>query len=235
MWFTREGWQQLTPQKYTRAVLLSSSYVCMGTVSPDGTDNSLAQTGFTIALDQDSNSFTIWPQPGGHRLGFCIWDSPTAKDVQNIQTDPWTGICMLISDGKVWYLDFTDPIPERQVYTWKSKLYQQNTKRSYSAMKVFFTAPQTIPAQNATRIEEIASDPVWDTLPDDSYGFIKTYVDVDGTGAMSLIDCREIRKPGEVLRIVDGFKSEHWQWEIIARVNISNVQIATSVKELAQI
>lgn len=234
MWFTRENWQQLTPQKFTRAILMSSSYVCMGSTSPDGTDNSEAQRGFTIALDQDNTSFTIWPQPGGHRLGFCVWDSPTGQNIQNLLTDPWTGIGLVVSDGKVWYFDFADPTPERQVYTWKSKLYQQNTKRSYSAMKVFFTVPDTTPTQNPTRIEAVASSSVWNTLPADSYGFIKTYVDVDGTGDMVLIDCREIRKPGEVLRIVDGFKAEHWQWEITGRVTISNVQVATSIKELSQ-
>ena len=49
---------------------------------------------------------------------------------------------------------------------------------------------------------------------------------------MVLVDCREITRSGGLLRIVSGFKAEQWQWEIMARVNVSNIQLATSVKEL---
>lgn len=236
LWFTREKWQQLAPQRYGRAIYLASCYYCMASVSPDGTDTSLAKTGFFIALDQDNTSFTIWPQPGGHRIGFGVLDSPTGENIQNVLTDPWTGVGMFVSDGKVWYMDFSDPAPERMPYVWKSKLYQQNAKRNYSAMKVFFTVPQVTATLNATRIEEVASDSAWNLpLPADRYGYLRTYVDVDGTGDMTLIDVREIRKPGEMLRIIDGFKAEHWQWEVYGRVVVSNIQIATSPKELAQV
>lgn len=238
LWFTRENWQQLTPPQYARAIYLASCYYCLGSVSPttvSPVDTAQAQRGFTIELDQDNTSFTIWPQPGGHRLGFNLLDTPTGSDVQNVQTDPWTGTGLVISDAKVWYFDFSDAAPEMIPYVWRSKLYQQNVKRSYEAMKVFFTVPSNTPTQNPTRIEEVASDTVWDTLPADSYGFIKTFVDVDGTGNLTLIDVREIRKSGELLRIVDGFKADTWQWQIEGRVLISNVQIATSAKELANV
>jgi hypothetical protein len=235
LWFTREKWQQLTPQLYGRAIFLASSYFCLGSVSPDGTDSSQAQAGFTIALDQDNTSFTIWPQPGGHRVGFQQLDTPTGYNIQNVMTDPWTGVGMVISNGQVWYFDFADAAPNRQAYTWTTKIYQQNAKRGYNCMKVFFTVPATTAAQNATRQVAAATDAVWNTLPADRYGYIKTYVDIDGTGNMVLIDVREIRSPGEVLRIVDGYKADNWQWQIMGRVTISNVQIATSVKELAKV
>lgn len=235
LWMTRENWQQLTPQGNARAILLASCYYCLGSVSPDGTDVSEAQRGFTIALDQDNTSFTIWPQPGGHRLGFELLDTPTGFDIQNILTDQWSGVGLVIADGSVWWFDFADPAPELQVYTWTSKLYQQNAIRNYSAMKVAFTIPPNTPTLNSVRIENSSSDSVWASLPTDRYGYLLTYADANDTGAMDLVDAREIRKPGEVLRIVDGFKASHWQWKIVGRVKIANVQIATSVKELAQI
>ena len=52
---------------------------------------------------------------------------------------------------------------------------------------------------------------------------------------MQLITCREIRKSGELLRIPDGFKAESWQIEILGRVDVSNLQMATSAKELANV
>lgn len=238
LWFTRENWQQLTPQKYARAIFMASSYYCLGSISPPtiaNVDKSGAQAGFTIELDQDNTSFTIWPQPGGHRLGFNQLSSPTGFDVKNVLTDHWTGVGMVISNGAVYYFDFSDPNPVIVPYTWRSKIYQQNAKRSYEAMRVFFTVPPGTTAQGQYRNQTVASDPSWQTLPANAYGYLKTFVDIDGTGVMTLIDCREIRSSGELLRLVDGFKAEQWQWQIDARITISNIQIATSVKELGNV
>ena len=47
-----------------------------------------------------------------------------------------------------------------------------------------------------------------------------------------LYTTRELRSSGELLRIFSGEKVEEWQFEIEGRVNISNMQVATSVKEL---
>jgi len=235
-WITRQNWQQLVPQKHTRAILLASGYYCMGSVSPDGLDHSVAQQGFTIELAQDNTGFSIWPVPGGHRLGLQILDSPLdGIDVQNVLTDPWTGIGIVVANGGVYYFDFTDPAPTLKTYVWRSRDYQQNAKRNYAAMKVYFTVPPNTPALNAERLEEDADSPLWDTLPADRWGFIKTYVDLDDDGSYRLIDCREIRRSGEVLRIIDGFKADNWQFEITGRIQISDVQIATSVKDLAQL
>ena len=238
LWFTRENWKALTPQKYVRAVFLASCYFAFGSTSPASVvpaDNSAAQDGFTIELDQDNQSFSIWPQPGGHRLGFNELDSHTGHDIDNVLVDQWTGVGLLISNGAVYYYDFDDTQPTLNTFTWKSKTYQQGAKRSFEAMKVYFTVPAAHAALNDTRIELPATDTAWNTLGDDRYGYIKTYCDWAGDGELTLIDCREIRASGELLRIVSGFKAEQWAWEIVANVDISNIQIATSAKELANV
>jgi len=238
LWFTREGWQTLTPQKYTRAIFLASCYFCFGSVSPPAVtpvDTSVAQQGFTIELDQDNQSFSIWPQPGGHRLGFIPQVSHLGTDIDNLFSDPWTGIGMVISAGNVYFYDFSTTNYTMAPYTWKSKIYQQNTKKNYSAIRVFFTLPPNTPAQAACPNEACANDPSWNTLAANQLGIIKTYADVDCTGEMILVDAREIRRSGELLRIVGDFKAEQWAWEIDGRVIISNVQIATSVKELGNV
>ena len=144
LWITRERWQALTPSQYARAIYLASCYFCFGTTSPLGvvpSDNSQAQGGFTIELDQDNASFTIWPQPGGHRLGFDVLTTPNGFNIDNVLNDPWTGIGLLIQNQSIYYYDFTDQAPTMTPYTWASKIYHQNTKKSYEAMKVFFTQP----------------------------------------------------------------------------------------------
>lgn len=94
-WISRERWQALTPSKLVRAIKNATSYFAFGTVS--GSDVSVAQFGFTIELSkEDETSFTIWPQPGGHRLGFMPLSSPNGRDIVNVQSDAWTGVGLLV-------------------------------------------------------------------------------------------------------------------------------------------
>ena len=44
--------------------------------------------------------------------------------------------------------------------------------------------------------------------------------------------CRELRVSGEQFRLPSGFKSDFWQFEIEARVQLDNMQMATSPTEL---
>jgi len=227
LWITRERWRELSPQKNVRAVFMSSCYYALG-CTRDG-DASVAQQGFTIELNAaDAQSFTIWPQPGGHRLGFQKLTSPNALDVVNVRIDPWSGTTLIFYQGVVYYFDFSDQAPVSQVYTWKSKLFQQKSKKNFEAMRIWFSIPDGTPALNATRLEADTDDPVWDTLPADRYGFIRVFA------GGRLVTTREIRVPQELLRILSGFKYETWQWEIEARVPISNIQIGSSVKAMAR-
>jgi len=228
LWITREQWQKLTPQKNVRAVFLVSSYFAMGTVRNG--DNSVAQTGFTIELNaNDAQSFSIWPQPGGHRLGFNQLSGPNGLDVANVRIDPWSSVGIVIQGNAVYYYDFTDQAPVMQTYKWRSKLFQQKSKKNFEAMRIWFSIPPGTPALNPTRLEAATDDPVWNSLPADRYGFIRVFSAND-----QLVTVREIRVPQELMRILSGFKHETWQFEIEARVPISNIQVATSVKALAQ-
>jgi hypothetical protein len=218
----------LTPQKNVHAVPLAAAYFAFG-VTENG-DNSVAQQGFAVELSQgDTTSFTIWPQPGGHRIGFMPLTAPNGFDIDNIWNDPWSGVTLLMQDGAVYYYDFSDPSPVIQPYMWESKIYQQKNKENFSAMRFFFNIPPGTPAQNPTRQELATDDPAWNTLNPDQYGIVYVY------GDGNLITTREIRTNAELLRIGSGQKYEEWQWKIQGRVNISNIQVATSVKELRNV
>jgi hypothetical protein len=242
LWITRENWQQLTPQEYARAIYLASCYFCFGTTSPSSVvpvDNSVAQEGFIIELDQDNTSFTIWPQPGGHRLGFDQLSSHTGYNIDNVLNDPWTGVGLVISNEAVYYYDFTDPLPAMVPYDWKSKIYQANNKKDYSAFRVFFTVPTNTPALSASRNTAPTNDPSWEALGANQYLIVKAYADAGNsgtaTGQLKLMCCREVRKSGELMRLPSGFKAEQWMFEILGRVVVSNMQVATSVKELGNV
>lgn len=227
MWITQEKWRLNTPQKNVRAVMLASSYFAFGTVN--GSDNSVAQQGFTIELATDSQSFTIWPQPGGHRLGFNQLSGPQGVDINNLSIDPWTGFGLVVQNGAVYYYDFTDTAPLLMPYTWRSKKFQQTSKVNFSAIKIYFSVPPNTPAQNAVRNEKATLDASWNALQTGQYGVLRVFADD------ILVTTREIRNSGEILRVLSGFKADTWQFEITATVNISNFQVATSVKELGSV
>ena len=242
-WITLDKWPIITPQEYVRAIPLAACYFAFGTVSPPyitPQDTSVAQQGFNIDLSVlDADSFTVWPQPGGHRVGFNLMEAPNGYNVVNVIEDPWTSYGMLIQNGQVYYYDFNDPEPTMQPYDWTSAILQQNTKRSFEAFKVWFTVPSgTPPCNTVPRNEAPTTDASWDALSPTQWLIVKIYADYDdgsGDGAMHLVTCREVRKSGELLRIGSDFKAESWQVEFLSRVNVSNMQMATSAKELANV
>jgi len=219
-WISREKWQALTPQKFIRAVKLATSYFAFGTVS--GTDTSVAQQGYTVELSQqDQTSFTIWPQAGGHRLGFSQLTAPNSFNINNVLLDAWTGVGLLIQAGGIYYYDFTDQAPIIVPYRWRSKIYQTLTKKNFAAFRCWFDIPPGSPAQSPARN---TSDP--QTLGSNQYGIVRIFADGQ------LWTTREMRTSGELLRIYSGVKKDAWQVEIEGRVLVSNLQIATTVKEL---
>jgi hypothetical protein len=63
-------------------------------------------------------------------------------------------------------------------------------------------------------------------LGDNQYGILRIFADDQ------LYQTRELRSSGELLRIHSSSKYESWAFEIEGRVVVSNLQVATSVKEL---
>jgi hypothetical protein len=232
-WIRRDKWQSLTPQKFVRAVQHLSAYFAFGSIA--GTDHSVAQQGYTIELSQDSQSFTIWPQAGGHRIGFQEMSAPNALDLRNVETDPWSGVCMLVEDdGNVYYYDFTDQAPVAVPYRWRSKVFQQQAKKNMGAFRVFFQVPPGTPPQNPTRttVEDLGDDIPFAV---GMYGVVRVLADSDNDGVLNLVTARELRTSGELMRINSGFKNEFWQFEIEGVIDVQNIQAAPTVKELAQV
>lgn len=225
-WITKERWRALTPAKNIRAVPMSSAYFALGTTN--GADVSVAQDGFSIDLSQDdAKSFTIWPQAGGHRIGFNKLTAPNGFNVDNITIDPWSGYTLLVQNNGVYYYDFADPSPAIIPYLWRSKKFQEKSRHSFSVMRIWFDIPPGLPAQNAVR--DVA-DPQ-PAFPDvgGQYGIVRVYADD------ILHTTREIRKSGELLRLKSGVKAQLWQVEVESILDIKNVEFASSVRELTTV
>jgi hypothetical protein len=221
-WISREKWQSLTPQKQVRAVKNMTSYFAFGS----DTDQAPLQSGYTVELSQeDQTGFTVWPVPGGHRIGFSELSLPNGFEIQNVLLDPWTGVCLLVQNNAVYFYDFSDQSPTIIPFLWRSKLYQNLSKKNFAACRIWFTVPPNTPSQVARN-----TDDPQPTLSPNQYGIVRFLVD-NG----QLWTTRELRTSGELLRIYSGSKWEYIQVEIEGRVTIPVAQLATSVKELGSI
>ena len=131
---------------------------------------------------------------------------------------------MLVQNGAVYYYNFENQNPIIVPYKWRSKVYQNSSAKNFSAIKAWFSVPSSTPAQ----VDRDTNDPQ-PVLGPNQYGIVRVYADGE------LYQTRELRKSGELLRIYSSSKYEAWQIEIEGRVNLSNLQWATSAKELGLI
>jgi hypothetical protein len=104
---------------------------------------------------------------------------------------------------------------------------------------VFFTTIPSSPNNAAAVVNQSPkTDPSWQALSPTQWGILLVYADVDdgnSDGTMQLVSAREITASGGLLRFESGFKAENWQLRILGRIVLSNIQFATSVKELASV
>ena len=88
-------------------------------------------------------------------------------------------------------------------------------------MKIYFNVPDTTPTQNEERNNDLNQE-----LEEGQYGLLRIYA--DGRHVMTW----ELRESGELIRPPSGFKAEYWQIELEARVHVTELLMASTVKEL---
>lgn len=141
--------------------------------------------------------------------------------ITNIMPDPWSSQPIIIRGGQVYTLDQPDG-SNLQPYKWRSKIFKMGKKENLGAMKVYFTVPAGAPTLTTEVI-----DPT--TLTSTMYGIVRVYA--DGVLRYS----KELRTSGVEFRLPSGFKAEEWQFEIEARVTITDIQVASTSRELARV
>lgn len=224
---SRDKWQDLVQIDTAKATRTANAYLSFGSSSPgvfettafntsafEQNDYTGAFAGFFLDPMNPNVATTINPQDGN------------LIAVDNAITDPWNGETYLVMGGKVKWFDFHSNQKPRKPYTWRSKRYQGAFKQNFEAAKVFFTVP---PAITFNPLEFPRNNNLVQTISPTQYGLLRVYADD------VLVATREIRTSGEQLRLPSGFKSEFWQFEVEAVVNVSAVHLATSAKELRNV
>lgn len=216
--FTKDEWQDLVKTPTLRSSMLTGGYYTYGSVAagcfdPNSFDNgSFLMDDFTGAY---SGAFIDYKD---QRIAFTRLASDLP--IYNTFTDFWTGEVFSIKNGSVYWLDISssrgyDP------FLWHSKTFETMDLKNFEAMRVYFSTFSTTPALNPVPNTNLVQ-----TLASDQYGLVRVYAD----GVLRY--CREIRNSGEFFRLPSGFKASFWEFEIEARVQITNFEVATSAKEL---
>jgi len=141
------------------------------------------------------------------RLGF-IWIKHSNLPTYNVMQDIWTGEVFVIRNGQVIWLDVRSPSP-RLNYVWRSKQFQLPFKENYAAARVFF---QT--AQGFTPSED-----TW----------FRLYADGNLKFQEKLYDYRK------TFRLPSGYKADFLQFELEGQLDILNVQVGKSARDLRKV
>jgi hypothetical protein len=215
----KDKWNALVQINTLRAAMLGPAYYAFGQAifgvfqvdSFDPVD--FQQTDFAGAR----NGLLIDPTSQQVAFNKLTTDDP----ITNVMTDVWSGEIFVIQNGQVQWLDISDVTQVKAPFVWRSKMFQAGDKQNFQAAKVFFNQPQSLVALNPVEVFGLVQ-----TLQPDQWGLFRVYAD------QVLVMCAEVRQSGLQMRLPSGFKADFWQFEIEARVEIDNIQIATSPTEL---
>jgi hypothetical protein len=216
----KDDWQSLLSLPTVRASTLNGGYYCWGSVR-GGCFDSEAFDVDAFLQDDFSGAFTGAfidindARVAYNRLAFA--EQPT----DNVMTDHWTGELFLLRDNEVLWVDISDARMQGS-YKWRSKIFNMQSRKNLGAMRIWFDIhtglPTLNPVANLATNQELASD---------QWGLVRVYAD------SRLVYVNEIRESGQIMRLPAGFKAQYYQVEVEARVEVSKIEVASTVKELA--
>lgn len=203
---TRVDWNQLGPASFY-AVRYGNAYLAFvsnGYLSDDSGDNG-------IIID-----------PSSPNVIFTHVLFPSL--VKNVVQDEFTSNVFVISSNTVYEWD--DRGGSAQLpYLWRSKVFQMPYKREFAAALIYFDVPSNVTITPPSDASRNTAQPQ-SFNPNTQYFLFRVYAD------SRLVMTREVQKSGELIQLPSGFKANFYQFEVEGQVAISNIQVATSVREL---
>lgn len=217
---TADRWAELTPSRF-KAARFASAYYGFGALSGGVFESdSFEIIDAFVNLDATGSQRGVMIDTRDVRVAFNLLTSETS--IVGVMNDAWSNDLFLIHDNNLYWIDNKDANPEYDVYKWRSKIFHSPQKQNFGAMKIYFEVMSTTPAQAPVRNNALDQE-----LAVGQYGLLRLYAD------KRHVLTYELRESGELIRPPSGFKAEFWQFEVEARVEISQIQMAATVKELA--
>ena len=205
---TREDWGKLNPSTFV-AGRYGSAYVAFTRNTSLG--NGSGDNG--IVIDNSG------PNVAFNNLRFN-------GAVKNVVQDAMTGNLFIVSGTTVTEWD-AQAATTQQPYIWRSKVFQMPYKREFVAALIYFDVPTSVTITPTEATRNTAQPQTFDATK--QYFLLRVYAD------NRLVMTREVIKSGELIMLPSGFKANFYQFEVEGQVVISNIQVATSVKELRSV
>lgn len=158
------------------------------------------------------------------RLG--VVDFNTFTDAVCVWNDIHNGETYVIAAGIVYRWDdpdATDPL----VFRWRSKQFYSPAPISIGAVQI--ALDPTVVTATAGDTPPLDNDDATLVLPDGVNALFRIYAGAN----LALIGTRHLRKATEIFRVPGGFKAFDWQFEVVSRVKIHSVELATTMHELS--
>jgi hypothetical protein len=177
-----------------------------------------------LAINATGTGFIIdYTEP---RLGVVHLN--TFLNVVAVWNDVYSGDTYMIADKKVYLWD--SPVTSSLTYRWRSKQFYFPAPTNLGACQISSDPSiENVPTTVVAPLDNL--DPTL-VLPSDANAVFNLYSGPDGR---NLIYSKKIHKTREIFRLPSGMKTFGWQYEIISRVPIHSVELASTMKELGKV
>lgn len=147
------------------------------------------------------------------------------QNVVSVWNDDFTGDAYMMADNVVYRWDSPNTPP--LTYRWRSKQFYLPHAASFGACHISLDPSVTDPAPL------VATSPLSNdrsvVLPSGVNAVFKLYAGPDG---QHLVCTKSLSKARSIFRVTGGFKAFNWQFELISRVPVHSVELASTMREL---
>ena len=190
-----------------------------------------------LALRMDGSNTGFLIDYAEQRLGFMELSLPAG--ITAVWNDEYTGDAYMCKNGRIHRWD--DPTTASLIYRWRSKQFYGAAPLSMGAVQI--SSDPTIATATASTSDDLPSDPSL-MLPAGVNAVFNMYVGGMGDASTTSTDVpdanptatpvftRPLKIPREIFRLPSGFKAFDYQFEIVSRVPVHSIEVATTMKEL---
>lgn len=175
-----------------------------------------------LKLDGSGSGFII--DYTEQRMG--VMDVSTFSGATAIWNDEFTGDTYICAAGIVYRWDSQNTGP--LTYRWRSRQFYGPQPISLGACQIALDAGVTVPAP-VPNTQTLSNGDSTLVLPNGVNAVFNLYAGPDGAYK---VFTRNLRQTREIFRLPSGFKAFDWQVEIISRVTIHSIELATTMHEL---
>lgn len=175
-----------------------------------------------LALRTDSSGTGFLIDYSEQRLG--IMELSTFEGATAVWNDEYTGDAYICAGGKVYRWD--DPSANPQVFRWRSKQFYGPEPVTIGACQVTLD-PAVLTATASTQTLTNSDSTL--TLPSGKNAVVNIYAGPDGENLIMTLPLTAVRN---IFRIPGGFKAFDWQIEIVSRVGVRSIELASTMREL---